>query len=88
MPGMKCRISVEVLENGYEVEIPDIDAMDKAMAAAKKKPGASMPYMGDMVKKYAAKTVKEVLALVTPALKNLPQQQYDEAFAEAAAERD
>lgn len=86
--GMHCRISVDVLENGYEVELPDIDAMNKADAAAKKKPGVPMPYMGDMYKKYAAKTVKEVLALVTPALKNLPQKQYNEAFAEASAEHD
>jgi hypothetical protein len=38
------------------------------------------------MKSYAAKTVKEVLALVTPALKNLPQSTYDEAFADAANE--
>ena len=85
---MHCRISVEVLENGYEVELPDIDAMNKADAAAKKKPGAPEVYMGGMMKKYAAKTVKEVLSLVTPALKRLPQKQYDEAFAEASAETD
>ena len=83
--GMKCRICVEVLENGYEVELPDVDAMNKAYAAQKKDPKAPMPYAGDFMKSYAAKTVKEVLALVTPALKNLPQQSYDEAFAEAAA---
>lgn len=82
---MKCRISVEVLENGYEVELPDLDAMKKAEAAATKK-GGPVPYTGDYMKKYAAKTVKDVIALVTPALKNLPQSTYDEAFAEAAAE--
>ena len=86
---MHCRISVEVLENGYEVELPDIDAMNKAEAAAKKqKGGGSMPYMGSMYKKYAAKTVKEVLNLVKPALSKLPQAQYDEAFAEAATADD
>ena len=86
---MKCRINVEVLENGYEVELPDIDAMNKAEAKAKKERPGSVPsiYHGDYTKKYAAKTVKEGLALVTPALKNLPQSTYDEAFAEAAAER-
>lgn len=83
---MKCRICVEVLENGYEVEIPDIGAINKAEAARKKDPKSPMPYMGDFMKSYAAKTVKEVLALVTPALKNLPQATYDEAFAEAEAE--
>lgn len=81
---MKCRISVEVLENGYEVEIPDIEAMNKAEAASKKNPKSPMPYSGDFMKSYAAKTVKEVLSLVTPALRNLPQSSYDEAFDEAS----
>ena len=87
---MNFRIEIEVLENGYEVEIPDIEAYNKADAAAKKekKGGGGMsccsPYMGDFMKAYAAKTVEEVLALVKPALKNLPQTTYDEAFAEAA----
>lgn len=88
--GMKCRIEIEVLENGFEVEIPDIDAMNKAEAAAAKNKsgGSAVPspsmYSGDYMKSYAAKTVKEVLALVTPALKKLPQSSFDEAFAEAA----
>jgi hypothetical protein len=86
--GTGCRITIEVLENGYEVTIPDVAAMDKANAAAKKKPGAPTPWMGDYTKSYAAKTAKEVVALVTPALTNLPQQTYDEAFAEASAEND
>lgn len=85
----KFRIEIEVLENAYEVEIPDIDAFNKAEAEAKKpsKGGACMgsPYMGDFMKCYAAKTVDEVIALIKPALKNLPQTTYDEAFAEAAA---
>ena len=83
--GIKCRICVEVLENGYEVELPDIEAMNKAEAAAKKKPGSPTPYMGDFMKSYMAKTPKEVLALIKPALSNLPQTSYDEAFAEASA---
>lgn len=88
---MKCRIEIECLENGYEVSVPDIAAMNKAQAEADKrkaaKPGdyVSQPYSGDFMKSYAAKTVAEVLKLVTPALKNLPQATYDEAFAEAAA---
>lgn len=81
---MKCRIEIEVLENGYTCSIPDIDAMNKADAEAKKKPGASMPYMGDMMKEYMAKTVDDVIALIKPALKKLPQSTYDEAFKEAA----
>ena len=86
--GMKCRICVEVLENGYTVELPDIAAMDKAEAAAKKQKGGlgSMPYVGDFMKEYMAKSVDEVIALIKPALKNLPQTTYDEAFAEAVAE--
>ena len=86
---MKFRIEIEVLENGYQVEIPDIEAYNKADAAAKKDKksssiGCCSPYMGDFMKAYAAKTVEEVLALVKPALKNLPQTTFDEAFAEAA----
>jgi hypothetical protein len=86
---MKFRIEIEVLENAYEVELPDVDAYNKADAAAKKdKKSSSMgccsPYMGDFMKTYAAKTVDEVIALVKPALKNLPQTTFDEAFAEAA----
>jgi hypothetical protein len=79
-------IRIEVLENGYSVELPDIDAIDKAEAAAKKKPGGGVTYMGGYTKEYAARTVDEVIALVKPALKNLPQVQYDEAFTDAEAE--
>ena len=86
---MKFRIDIEVLENGYSVDIPDIDAYNKAEAAAKKKAGTGpccSPYMGDFMKCYAAKTVDEVIALVKPALQNLPQTSYDEAFKEASKE--
>lgn len=88
----KFRIEIEVLANAYEVEIPDIDAFNKAEAEAKKSKEAkgnmvcSSPYMGDFMKCYAAKTVDEVIALIKPALKNLPQTSYDEAFAEAVKE--
>lgn len=91
---MKVRIEIEVLENGYTCSIPDIAALNKAEAEAKKKkasagaPYASTPYIGDFMKEYMAKTVDEVIALIKPALKNLPQTTYDEAFAEAAAEND
>lgn len=85
---MKVCIEIEVLENGYTVSIPDVAAMNKAEADAKKaKPGSlSMPYHGDYEKEYMAKSVDEVIALIKPALKNLPQTTYDEAFAEASAE--
>jgi len=90
---MKVRIEVEVLENGYTVCIPDIAAMNKAEADMKKAKSkakdpsccTSMPYQGDYEKEYMAKTVDEVIALIKPALKNLPQSTYDEAFAEAAS---
>ena len=54
---MKFRIEIEVLENGYEVEIPDIEAYNKAEADAEKAkkqkgngPYISSPYMGDFMK--------------------------------------
>jgi hypothetical protein len=87
---VKVCIEIEVLENGYTVSLPDIEAMNKAEADAKKAkakdPGCcmSMPYQGDYEKEYMAKTVDEVIALIKPALKNLPQTTFDEAFAEAA----
>ena len=89
--GMKCKICVEVLENGYTIELPDIPAYNKAEAEAKKKKASagnsyvSTPYMGDFMKEYMAKTVDEVITLLKPALKNLPQTTYNEAFAEAVA---
>lgn len=87
--GMECRITVEVLENGYEVTVPDIAALNKAQAAYDKSPKTGMkPYSGDFQKSYAAKTVPEVLKIITPALKNLPEKSYDEAFAEAGAENE
>lgn len=91
---MKVRIEVEVVANGFEVCIPNIEAMNKAEAEAKKAKAkdpnsfTSMPYHGDFKKEYIAKTVDEVIALITPALKNLPQTAYDEAFAEAAKMED
>lgn len=87
---MKVRIEIEVLENGYTCSIPDIAALNKATAEAEKKKKAagagyvSTPYPGDFMKEYMAKTVDEVIAIIKPALKNLPQTTYDEAFAEAA----
>ena len=84
---MQCCIRIDVLDNGYQVSVPDVEAINAAEAAAKKaKPGSSPSvYPSDHTKQYVAKTVKEVLALVEPALKNLPQSTYDEAFAEASA---
>jgi len=84
------RVSIERLENGFMVEIPDLEKMAEMKAAAKKKAGKDSPmvepYMGDCVKKFAAKNVKEVLALVQGSLKTIPEAEFDSAFDEAAAE--
>lgn len=85
----ECRICIEVLENGYSVEVPDQEEITRRTTAAmKNKTGgsvASVPYMGDATKEYAAKTVKEVLTLVKKALETMtPESEYDSAFAEAA----
>ena len=82
------RISVEVLENGFSVEVPDMEARAKKMADAKKgsKGDVPMPYMGDCTKKYAAKSVKEALTLVKSSLEKLPAIEYDVAFEEASKE--
>ena len=90
MDSERYRISIERLVNGFEVELPDLEAMAKMKKEAAKKTGKdspmSMPYMGDCVKKYAAKNVKEVLALVSGSLKTIPEAEFDAAFDEAAAE--
>ena len=80
------RISVERLENGFEVTVPDIPAIEKAEKAASKKSGSStgvMPYTGDLTKSYAAKSTKEVLALVKTAIEGIPANEFDSAFEEA-----
>lgn len=80
-----CRITIKTVENGYVVDIPDMDAMKTAEVAAKKK-GNPTPYMGDMMKSYTAKSIKEVQALVKAALNKMPENEFDAAFEEAAAE--
>ena len=88
MNGESFRVSVEVLENGFSVEVPDMEARAKKVADAKKEKGRSpdyMPYMGDCTKKFAAKSVKEVLSLVKASLGQIPENEYDAAFAEVAS---
>jgi len=84
----KYRVSVEVLENGFKVEVPDMAAIAKKQVEAKKqaKPGC-MPscYFGDLTKCYAAKTVKEVLKLVQASLEQMPEGEYDAALARPRA---
>jgi predicted RNase H-like HicB family nuclease len=82
---MKLRIEIEVLENGYTVEVPDVKKYNEMEAASKKSKGP-MPYMGDCMKEYAAKTPAEVLKLVKSALTQLPDVAYADAFDEAAKE--
>lgn len=88
----KYRVSVEVLENGYKVEVPDMEAIAKKQAEAKKKaaPGCVPScYFGDMTKCYAAKSIKEVLKLVQGSLEQIPEdeQAYASAFNEASIKK-
>lgn len=79
------RVSVKVLENGFEVEVPDMAEIAKKKAAAEKaKPPQLSPYVGDCTLSYAAKSVKEVLARVKESLEQLPEGEYDRAFTEAS----
>ncbi len=89
--GDKFRISIEALENGFEVEVPDMEEIAAKKAAAKKAVGKNGgigmdPYIGDCMKGYAAKSVKEVIALVTAAIQKMPtsEKEFDAAFEEAS----
>lgn len=82
------RVSVKVLENGFEVEVPDWEAIAAKKAAAKKnKMGDTYsPYIGDCTKCYAEKNINAVLARVKSSLQNMPEaSEYAAGFAEAAA---
>ncbi|MBT9176372.1 MAG: hypothetical protein DDT20_00685 [Firmicutes bacterium] len=86
------RVSIEVLENAFVVEVPDIEAREAKIAAAKKeskgKGGDSpsyVPYLGDCTKKLAAKSLKEVLLLVKGALEKIPEVEYASAFEDAGS---
>ena len=81
------RISVETLENGYSVEVPDMAAIAKRHAEEKKKSQSPSVYFGDLTKKFAAKSVKEVLKLVQASLEQLPEGEFDAAFDEASKKR-
>jgi hypothetical protein len=85
------RISIERLENGFEVTVPDVAAIEKAEKAASKKTANAnlgMPYTGDMTKSYMAASVKDVLKFVEVAVKSIPETDFDSAFAEAAEASD
>jgi hypothetical protein len=83
------RISIKELENGYEIEVPDFEEIAKKQAAQKKNSSGDTPsiYTGDCTKCFAAKSVKEVLALVKTSLEKMPDTadgQYAKAFEEAS----
>jgi hypothetical protein len=80
------RVSIERLENGFEVTVPDVPAIEKAEAAVEKDKTGDSVYTGDLTKSYAAGSLKEVLKLVESALKGIPEREYESAFAEAADE--
>ena len=80
----RYRVYIEVLENGYKVEVPDMEMAAKKRADAKKKnPGMTDPYVGDCTKSYAAKSVTEVIRLVKASLEKMPETEFDAAFEEA-----
>lgn len=76
-------IRIEMLDNGYTVEVPDVDAIEKKEKESK---GKDYPvYTGDCTEKKVAKTAGEVLSIVKAALANLPESEYDDAFEEASS---
>jgi len=77
-------IHIQMLENGYTVEVPDVDKINEMEKKAKGKANEPTPYYGGCTEKMVAKTPEEVLALVKDALANLPDLEYENAFNEAA----
>lgn len=77
------RVSIRPLENGFMVEVPDMEAIRKKEAEAKKNKGAMPCYIGDCTESYAAKSVAEVVKLVKTALEQIPESEYAKAFEEA-----
>jgi hypothetical protein len=83
-------IRIKPVDNGFTVEVPDMEKIkEKEAADAKRKDSGNYPtYIGDCTESYIAKSVAEVLKLVKASLAELPdpEMQYSEAFAEAAKE--
>ena len=75
-------IRIELADNGYVVEVPDMEELNKREKEHKK--GDSPVWYGDCTDKKVAKTTGEVLSIVKTALANLPEAEYDDAFAEAS----
>ena len=81
----RYRISIETVENGFIVELPDWEEITKKQKAAKSKNGMDSPcYIGDCTEKFTAKDVPAVVKLVKGALEKMPESEYDKAFGEAA----
>lgn len=88
--GENYRVSIETLENGFKVEVPDMEARAKKEAEAKKRSkGAEYPsvYMGDCTKSFAAKSIKEVMKIVQSSLEGIPDNEFDSAFEEKATSK-
>lgn len=82
-------VRIRPLENGFMVDVPDMEEVakkEKEAKAREKKDGYKPSvYVGDCTKSFAAKSVKEVLKLVSAALSNLPESEFDAAFEEATS---
>jgi hypothetical protein len=76
-------IRIEVADNGYIVEVPDVEKLAEHEKECKKKDSPPTWY-GDFTEKRVAKTTGEVLSIVKAALANLPEAEYDDAFEEAS----
>jgi len=75
---MHCRVVIERVANGYEVEVTDPKLKAKNMGDG--------PYISS-AKEYVFKTVDEVLTFLTKNLdKALPADEYDSSFDEALEE--
>lgn len=86
----RYRVSIETLENGYKVEVPDIEKINERKAAEKKKSKdgcCPSMYFGDCTKEFVATTLGQAMKIVKDALGQIPEKEYDEAFAEAAAKK-
>lgn len=80
-------IRIEVLENGFTVTVPDMDARAVKYAEMHKKNYSGGSYMGDLTESYAAKNVAEVMRFVKAALDKMPDTEYESAFKEATKEK-
>ena len=85
-------IRIEMLENGFTVEVPDYEKAKELEAKQEKESKGSKGYastsvwLGDCTEKLVAKSAKDVLDIVSKALAKLPQDVYADAFKEATKE--